>query len=325
MGPSGPSAGRREGTARRRADARAARVAAGAEELARHLVDHVHHGLAGTTPAWEDIAARMIDAQAPGLASMIRDIGAGGPAGEERPGRMLADHAELWLLLRAHEQLADLPAPLAATVRARLGWTVDTAALLRRAAEDGAVVRDEWLVLGTRDSAEERVTTRRTWLRGSATGRTALVLSHTGPGQTPAPALPVGASITADVVFHDAAAPLRAVIGRNHGEPEAAGEPEGVGVGEAVDAYAEALCGEPWLRAWPVVLAGAVPLPGAAGWTIAGPDGLWLPMDRARTTDDTWWRLAALSGGAGLTVFGEYGPHGFAPVTAWQDGQAVPL
>lgn len=316
--------------ARRRAEQRVAQVAEGAERLRRWLLDRVHQGLAGTEregyAMWDGIAERMVDAKAPGLAARLRAAGAVPASGaQEWPGRLLEEYAQLWLLLRAHERIDDLDPALAAGLRAGIGWTVDAQALLRRAGEAGTIVRDRWLVLGSRDSVEGALTERRMWLRGQESGRLAMVLAFGPVGRAPGLALPVGRVIEADAAFHDAAVPLRAVLGARDEAPTDGGEPVGVGCEEATLGYAMALRGEPWLAAWPVVLADVVAVPEPMGWRIAGPDGFWLPVDRARTGEQALWRLSAMSGGAGLTVFGEYGARGFVPVTAWHEGRAIRL
>lgn len=316
--------------ARRRAEQRAAQVGEGAERLRRWLADRVHQGLAGTEregyAMWDGIAERMVDAKAPGLAARLRAAGAIPASGAEGwPGRLLEDYAELWLLLRAHEHADDLDPALAAGLRARIGWTVDAEDVLRRARDAGTVVRDRWLVLGSRDSTDGGLTERRIWLRGTETGRPALVLAFGPQGRAPQLALPVGRSIEADAAFHDAAVPLRAALGDRTEAPMEAPEPEGVGPEQATLGYAEALRSEPWLEAWPVVLADVVAVPEPMGWRIAGADGFWLPVDRARTGEQALWRLSAMSGGTGLTVFGEYGARGFVPVTAWHEGRAIQL
>ena len=66
-------------TAAKRAEYREARVAIGLAELDRWLCDQVRQGLAASQRAgyshWDDIGARMVDAQAPGPAERLRDLG----------------------------------------------------------------------------------------------------------------------------------------------------------------------------------------------------------------------------------------------------------
>ncbi|MFF7210374.1 SWIM zinc finger family protein [Streptomyces sp. NPDC008238] len=314
--------------ARRRAERRAGRVAAGAGELERRLADLLRGGLAGAEREgyrqWEETAARMVDAQAPGLASRVRELGAVAGSGGDWPSRLLEETALLHLLARGCLRQDALPAPLAATVRSRVGFTVDSAELLA-----GPRVRDRWLVLARQDTADDRLTTRRTWLHGEATGRTALLLSYGAAGRPPEPALPVGLGLDAELAFHPGAGPLRAALGPRHGAPLPSRVPPGVPVAAALDAYGQALAGDPWLDAWPVVLAGVVPIPGGTGWQVADADGNdAVPVAAAGTGTATGlWRLAAVSGGHPVTLFGELGHQGLRPLTAWPgpDIQPVPL
>ncbi|MER5637092.1 SWIM zinc finger family protein [Kitasatospora sp. NPDC002227] len=298
--------------ARRRAEQRAGRVAAGAQELRLRLTDRIRHGLAAPSGAgWGEVAARMVDAQAPGLAGRVRQL-------DETPqGGLLGEYALLHLLAGAYERVGELPEPLAATVRTRVGFTTDTAELLA-----GPTVRDRWLVLGSRTTgpeggADTSLTTRRIWLRGAKTGRPALLLSFGRPGTAPELALPTGTLLEAELAYHPGARPLRAVLGIRHGAPEpAATAPPGLTPAEATATYGEALADDPWLEHWPVTLTDVVPVLTPEGWRLT--DGHHsLPVRRAGLPDAALWRLAAISAGHPVTIFGEHGHTGFAPVTAW--------
>ncbi|MGW6914981.1 SWIM zinc finger family protein [Kitasatospora sp. NPDC054939] len=294
--------------ARRRAEKRSARVAAGAEELRLRLADRIRTGLAdpGGAGRWEEVAARMVDAQAPGLAAGVRALDY-----VPQP-ELLEEYALLHLLATAATRVDRLPEPLAATVRTRVGYTTETSELLA-----GPTVRDRWQVLGSRDTSDDRLTTRRLWLRGAKTGRPALLLAFGRPGQAPDLALPTGQVLEAELAFHPGARPLRAVLGTRHGAPAAgpAEPPAGLSPAEAAAGYGEAVADDPWLADWPTVLAEVVPVLGPDGWRLT--DGRHAVPVRRGTPEAALWRLAAVSTGRPLTVFGEYGHRGFAPVTAW--------
>ncbi|QMU72665.1 SWIM zinc finger family protein [Streptacidiphilus sp. P02-A3a] len=309
--------------AAKRAARRSERVAAGAAELQARLADQLRAGLADAPQqgpaAWAGVAARMVDAQAPGLAARARELGTVPASGPGWPSRLLEEYGLLHLLAAGYQRVDSLPAGLAATVRARVGFTVDTAEVLR-----GPVVRDHWLVLGSSDSGDERLTTRRIWLRGSRSGQPALLLSFGRPGSAPDLALPTGLRLDAEVAFHPGARPLRAALGTRFSAPSvpspAEAVPPGLRLEAALDAYGRALSDDPWLDSWPVVLERVVPLPGALGWELAdhsGPAPVAIPVDRRSTPDSGLWRLAAVSGGRPLTLFGECGHRGFTPITAW--------
>ncbi|MTE20648.1 SWIM zinc finger family protein [Streptomyces sp. TRM43335] len=317
--------------ARRRAERRAARIAAGAGELERRLADLLRGGLAGAEQAgyaaWEETAARMVDAQAPGLAARVRELGAVPGSGPGWPSRMLEECALLHLLDRGFLGLDGLPEPLAATVRSRVGLTTEVAALL---ADRDALVRDHWLVLGGHESEEGKVTVRRFWLRGRRTGRMALVLSFGAGGRPPELALPVGTRVDADLAYYPGAPALRAALGERHAAPEPEdAPPPGAGVRGGPASYSVALREDPWLDAWPVVLSDVVPVPDGEGWQLADAGGdAALPVVGTAGARSRMWRLAAVSGGGPVTVFGEFGHRGFVPHTVWSGAApatAVPL
>ncbi|WP_240799896.1 SWIM zinc finger family protein [Streptomyces sp. A1277] len=307
-GPADPAA------ARRRAEKRAERIGGGARELEQRLTDLLRGGLAAADQAgyglWEETAARMVDAQAPGLAGRVRELGAVASSGPGWPVRLLEECALLHLLDAAWLGIDRLPQPLAATVRTRVGLP---------ASAEGPPVRDRWLVLAQYDTPEGKIVTRRIWLYGEESGRTALLLSFGAAGRSPGQALPVGVRIDAELTPHPGSGQLRAELGERFGVPEPAGAPPpGVSVAEAISAYGRALGDDPWLDSWPVTLRDVIPVPGADGWQLVDARGREaLPVTAAALSRPALWKLVAVSGGGPLTVFGECGHRGFDPLAAW--------
>ncbi|WP_052863717.1 SWIM zinc finger family protein [Streptomyces niger] len=286
--------------ARRRAERRAQRIGAGAEELERRLADLLRSGLAAADRAgygsWDETAARMVDAQAPGLAARVRELASIPGSGADWPSRLLEECALLHLLDEGFLGIERLPEPLAATVRSRVGLPADHSgaaevsgtAEVSGAAEvssagavdvsgaaegapDGPVdgsrertVRDRWLVLAQQDREEGpqgKLTTRRIWMRGERTGRMAQHLSFAGPGRTHELALPPGLVLDADLTYHPGARPLRVTLGERYAPAAPGGVPTGCGTDAALAAYGDVLRDDPWLDSWPVVLADVVPIP----------------------------------------------------------------
>ncbi|WP_043503455.1 hypothetical protein [Streptomyces glaucescens] len=317
-GPAAPEA------ARRRAERRAARITAGATELEQRLADLLRAGLATAEQQgyglWEETAARMVDAQAPGLAARVRELGAIPASGPGWPVRLLEECALLHLLDQGWLRRERLPDGLAATVRSRIGLP---------APADGPPVRDHWLVLAQHDAPDPRLTTRRIWLYGTATHRTALLLSYGAAGRAPDLSLPVGLALDAEVSAYPGAGRLRGALGEQFAPPgPASARPPGVTTRQAAARYGEALREDPWLDAVPVTLGRVVPVPDGDSWQLADADeDTALPLAPAARSRPGLWRLVALSGGAPVTVFGECGHQGFTPLTAWPqgEGEAVPL
>jgi hypothetical protein len=312
------------GAARRRAERRAERVTAGATELEQRLADLLRGGLASAEQSgygvWDETAARMVDAQAPGLAARVRELGAIPASGAGWPGRLLEECALLHLLDQGWLRRDRLPEALAATVRSRIGLP---------APADGAPVRDRWLVLAQYDTVDAKLTTRRIWLHGAASAATRLLLSYGAAGRAPELSLPVGLALEAELTGHPGSGRARAALGERFGPPApAAFRPPGVSTAEAAARYGEALRDDPWLESVPVTLEQVIPVPDGEMWQLADADAdSALPLTRAARSRPGLWRLVALSGGSPVTVFGECGHRGFTPLTAWAAGTdaAVPL
>jgi hypothetical protein len=297
------------------AQRRGERVAAGLDELDRWLGDQVRQGLAGAAGAgyahWERMAARLVDAQAPGAAGAVGRLA--GAAGT--PDRLLGELGLLRLLIAGYRRVDELPAELAATVRSRIGFPVGTEEVLSLPG-----IRDEWQVVGVRDEVDERLTTRRVWLRGVHTGRAGLVLSFAAPGQALAVDLVLGTVVDAELHFYPGALPLRALVGRRHAGPRLA-PPAGEAVRVALDGYAAALARDPWLDRWPVLL-DVVPVVHSGQWYLVDPTGDGLPLAAGLPEP---WTLVAVTGGEPTTVAAEWGPGGLRPLTAWVKDQVVKL
>ncbi|MFH9982658.1 SWIM zinc finger family protein [Streptomyces sp. NPDC017179] len=318
-GAAGPASGSADPRAAlRRAERRAERITAGVTELEQRLADLLRGGLAPAEQAgyglWEETAARMVDAQAPGLAGRVRELGAVPSSGPGWPVRLLEECALLHLLGQGWLGRERLPEGLSATVRSRVGLPVSA---------EGPAVRDRWLVLAQYDTADARLTTRRIWLHGADSGHTALLLSYGAAGRAPELALPVGLALEAEVSSHPGAGQPRAVLGERFASPAPTRiRPPGVTTAQAAARYGAALRDDPWLESVPVTLREVVPVPDGESWQLAdAASDSALPLTRAARTRPGLWRLVALSGGAPVTVFGECGHRGFTPLTAWPRGE----
>jgi hypothetical protein len=314
-GPVDPAA------AQQRAARRAERTAAGMVELRRWLEDVVRQGVASLQQQsygfFDRVAARMVDAQAPGAATRVRRLAGlvyGG--GDAWAGRVLEELGLLYLLVEAHDRLGELPGDAQADVRSQLGWPVATDDVLA-----GPQLAGAWTVVARAIEEQERLRVQRTWLRGED-GRPGLVLDFAPPGGTLDATLTPGFVVHADVAYYPSAAPLRALVAAKHGEEPAIAPVGEATVSEALGARAAALARNPWLDRWPVCLAAAIP--------ARRPDGGW----EARTgdeaaplvvDDEAGWRLLALSGGEPVGVYGEWARGRLRPLAVHAEGRSVAL
>ncbi|KUL32663.1 SWIM zinc finger family protein [Actinoplanes awajinensis] len=304
--------------AAKRAKDRAERVASGMTELRRWLDDQVEQGLAGLGrrghQAFEPVAARLVDAQAPGVASTVRRLGEIAGIGPQWADRLLGELAVLHLLVAGHDRLDALDPATAATVRSRIGFPTSAEEVLA-----GPRVTDRWQVLGQHDSDDGVLTTRRTWLHGASTSRFALVLSFAAPGQTLAADLVPGTEFRGDLCFHPGAAPLRALVAERLSATEPFGTPDGAGsVRAALSRWSRLLADEPFRYDGPMLLAAVTP---TADGFLVDEEGAALPL--AAGHREPWWLLAA-AGGRPAAVAAEWSPAGLRPLAAWVAGQFVP-
>lgn len=312
--------------------ARLVRMAQGADELEVWLLDLVRHGLAtlDQQPAkfWENQAARLVDNQLPGLASTLRELATLRHTHADWPARLLARLGELYWLVRAFQNQAQLPAATRQEVLQQVGVTIKKEEL----PSYGSPVVDEWQVAGQFTWEEERLTARRSWLYGIGTGRYALVLEFAFGSQVFATPLVPQGIYAGGLLFYPGPAPLRAapIALTFVGSAPLTSAPAAQRPSQLLDEYAQALGRQPWLREWPATL-GQVQLAQqpAGNWALVHPtDSVALPL---RFTDsDAPWQLLARSGGQPMTLFGEWDGRAFRPLSSWpgqpaSEASAAPL
>jgi hypothetical protein len=293
-----------------RAATRARRVADGLDELDLWIGDQIRTGLAGLErggyAAVEAVAARMVDAQAPGVAGMLRGI-PGELALEGWPERVLDQLAALHLLIRAHRRLDRLPPALAATVRSRVGYPVSKKDVL---ASPG--VQDDWLAVGQVDTVEYRLETRRVWLWGRRTRRWALWLTFAPVGGAPDTTVTAGSRFTGSLHFYPGASEHRAVIGAGQDVPGLTEPPPPESLAVARRRFADLVAADPWASRMPTTLLVA-PVPPVEG-------GRWRLRDRDGACRDVIglggdpWPLLAQSRGEVVPVMAEWSTAGVRPL-----------
>lgn len=296
---------------------RLARMLEGLAELDRWLEDRLRTGLADPALArydtWDRLAARLVDARAGSLANRVRRLAGLVGASPDWHADVLAEIGMLHLISQAGRRVPHLPGPLADAVAAVAGWQVKQADVLA-----GVPETDEWFVAGRSDTREDRIEVRRWWLRGTSSGRWAMLLSFAAYQQSLDDSFVPGTVVHADLHRYPGGS-LRALAGERHADPlPLAADPMAVSVAEACDEIGTAVAGEPWLERFPAtVLAATSVLDGR--WVLSDGSGS-LPIvgtDRALAT------LLAASHGRPVTVTIEWTPWGVQPLTVHLDDRAL--
>ncbi|MDQ2730600.1 MAG: SWIM zinc finger family protein [Armatimonadota bacterium] len=302
----------------RRAEERLRKVRAGMEELELWLRDLVRQGFASlpiqSYAFWDAPAARMVDAQAPGVARQLRSMPALSAGGSDGHRRLLERIGRLYLLLEGFKRLDSLPPPVGADIRDRIGFTQSQENML-----SGTGLRRDWCVVGLHIEEEEQLQTQYTWLWSHEDRRPALLLQFAVRGRGFAESLTPGTCVDAELVFYPSAFPLRALI-KNH--YETTGFPDKLQgfatITEAMEAYGAALAANPWVDRFLFVLEQITPAVEGERWHLVDRNSRMLELP---ANFGAGWKLLAVSGGHPLTVVGEWNGSEFLLLGCiWEGG-----
>lgn len=292
------------------------RMTRSAQELEAWLLDLMRAGLASLDKQpnsyWENQAARLVDGQLPGLAATVRELSGLRHTGPDWAERLLARLGELYLLIRSFQNLPHLAPEARQEVLQQVGVPPKKEELLR----SSTPIHDTWDVAGQFSWEEQRLMGRRTWLRGRATQRYALVLEFAFSGQPFATSLVPNSSYEGALMFYPGLLPLRATPVQLTLLGTSVGTLPAQAINALLEEYAQALSQNPWLREWPAFISPALPvqLPNEA-WGFQHPDTtVQLPLE---CTPTEAWQMLAIGGGRPLTLFGEWNGRAFRPLTYW--------
>ncbi|WP_137936509.1 SWIM zinc finger family protein [Chitinivorax sp. B] len=306
----------------KRAEQREKRVQDGLDACQLWLEDLIRNGMARLANEgmgiWEQQSARLVDAQASGLAARLRPIGELVGAHEDWPNQVLGRLGKLALAMRAYQRLDQLPPALQQDIRQLIGFTVREDEVLAT----GTVQHDRWQVMGQWVDEGDRVRVQRTWLIGEGSRRYALILQFSPGTHVPFGATWVpGTAFEGELAFWPSAYPIRAMLkgspsplpafpALSHAEPIAA----------LLDRIGHALAANPWLERLPAVISGAVPVQGPQGWQVVDAAGDALPL-----AGQAHWPWLALTGGVPHDVAVEWMGDVILPLGVMANGRYYPL
>ena len=286
-----------EAQAKRLAE-RIAKMDAGVDDFTLWLTDLARGGLAAARAQpysyWDRAAARLVDAQLPGLADRVRTLGEESLSRDDWAEHMLRHVGRLRLLTQAWKRRDRLTEADQADLRATLGLTTPTEQV--RAGRTRAA---QWQVMGAHRSDNGPLQQQRTWLRADD-GELGLLLETAGPGQVLGVPQLSGARLQATVAFYPGNAPQRILF---VDQPEALAPAESIGQGgsiaQATRDAAAGLAVAPWRTRHPLSLTGIRHQadPPAA----LDPDGTGILLD----PEVDIRMLMAITGGHPCDAFGE--------------------
>lgn len=295
----------------RREDKRQQRVEQGLFDLQRWLEDVARVGLAdlqGKNYAyWDHLAARLIDAQAAGLAFRVRRLGEQVMRGAPHHD-IAAPWAELALLVEAALRLASLPLPLQEDIRSQLGWTQNQDELLKQPAHS-----DHWWIWSHQQQVDDKLIRQDIVVQGQHSGRFARLLNYAHPTQRSSllQGWMPGHCYEANAYFYPGTLPLRAIMANPSRLPDPTPPAHATSLSLMISRHQQQLLEQPWLGERPCLVDKVTPILIGDQLQLQG-DGV---LVKARLTTRACWQLLALSGGGPLTMFGEWDGDIFLPIS----------
>jgi hypothetical protein len=293
----------------------------GIASLSAWMRDLVRNGI-GAVPGkgfdfFDSQARRMVDAQAPGVARMVRELGSlsAQGAGWQRP--FVEQLSQLHLLSRAVERFDELPEPSRADVESVLGVTTAADELKTLPA-----ISDRWQVVSQEVELDDRLRVQRTWLYGAQTQRAALVLQFAHGAAGFDATISPGTQGEAELVFFPGNGSRAAVrTASTKSEPLAAFE-GCASFDELLDRYSRSLAEYPWLDRLCLPLRNVVPTKTDDTFWLIDQTSAALPV---QIKDNAGFTLLAIAGGKPVDVAGEFDGQSLAPMSVIAGGRWTSL
>ena len=280
---------------------------------------------------FDRFAARMVDAQAPGLATFIRAIPSQLSSGSGWEARTLDHLGRIHLLLEAASRLAVLPEDLASDVRTTLGYSQS-----REDALAGPSTKDTWLVVAQVMEDDDRVRVRRTWLLGASTGTRALILDFAVGVQPFDPSLIGGTEFEGELAFYPGRLRQRALV-KSRGDlreispdrflsPAPGASPLALdeSIPAMLEGYARALAANPWTPQWPCFIRNSRLAPVGDDWHLIDHLGHSLPISPHAPAGGAFWQIVAAGAGHPGVTLAEWDGRWLIPSGLAADDSARP-
>ncbi len=299
----------------KRQESRENKVAAGVEEALLWIKDIVRNGIINIPEKpesfWEGMAKRMIDAQAPGVAGTIKELGKINFYKEGWQSEFTGGLISAYLLISAWKNRDLITPTLLQDIKSRIGFTQNTEALKE---QEGTV--DTWLVLSKQTTEEDGIVTERHWLHGLSTGKAALILQFIVRGQGSQWQLTPGMYLEAEMVYYPSAIPLRAIIKKQAaGKPAMAQQPL-TGLQLLFEKEMRMHTQLPFSVAYPYIVQQLTPVLYQQQWWLQDKDNHLIQINPSFKNT---WKLLAISGGRPLDTAVLAKENTFEPLGVWED------
>ena len=300
----------------KRQQSREQKVSSGINELLIWIKDIVRNGIL-TVPEkggayWDNMARRMVDAQASGLAAMVKNLGATNFWNEGWQNSFMDKLLQLYLVAESYQYLQGINPLLQQDIRSTIGFTVNQEDLKKQSG-----LTDTWLVIGKESRDEQQITVEQNWLYGLKSNQYALVLQFIARGQVGQLSLSAGMYLDAELSYFLSAAPYRAVV-KNYSSAKSAGVVNDIKSftgWEQVAAHETELNSKlPFRNEMPAVVSELKPVQYQKQWWLQDQKGY---LCQIAPDFKNIWQLMALSGGKPLTMTVIGKENEYHPLGVW--------
>jgi len=297
--------------------ARHEKVIHGIHELQLWIKDIVRNGILSIPekgfPWFENVAKRMVDAQAPGLANMVRQLGETNFFTEDWQQQFLEQLLKIYIVAEGYSRHHTGETPFLQDLRSWVGFTINQDEL-----KEQSGITDTWLVLAKQSNEVDNVTTEKYWLYGLEQKKYALVLQFTVRGQGSQLSLTPGLYVQAELVFFPSVNPMRALIKRQL-NTQYTGIPKGFsGWEELTGAHTEIYSRFPVQGERPYIVEQLTTVRYNNQWWLCDQSSRMVPL---RNAEKSIWPILAISGGQPLNMVLIGSPAQVEVAGLWQENQ----
>lgn len=301
----------------KRQQARQSKVSDGIEELNAWMKDIIRNGIMSIPekgPAFfESMGRRLIDAQAPGLAGMVRVLGETNFYREGWPTRFMDKLLRIYMITEGFKNASSLNESLQQDLRTWIGFTQNQDELKE---QTGSL--DTWLVLGKQTSEVDAITTEKFWLYGTQTNAYALLLQFIVRGQGVQYSFTPGMFVQAELVFFPSISPLRALVKRQIATDAVTHFNKFTGWQKVAEEEAEINNQLPFGSERPFIVSKLKPVFHNQQWWLQDEENKIMQL---RIEYKNIWKLLSVSGGKPMDMAVIGREDEFEPLGVWQDNE----
>lgn len=275
------------------------KVLNGIDDLQIWMKDLLRNGLLNVPERafslFENIARRMVDAQATGLAGRLRAIQEINFYTDSWKYELTDQLSKLYLLTESYKNIEHLSDEWKTEIRTQIGYP--------QAKEDvlaGEAITDRWMVLHKRSRKLNELNTETFWLYGMRTGKSAVYLNFIMPGTLPEYNLVPGSSFDGELCFYQGINPLRTLIKSFNLSTETFIPSFCANLADASQRYREAIQCNPLAEEVPILAENLKLAASGKAFFLRDTNGKSIPVQMSETTRID---LLAVTGGQPFAAF----------------------